>query len=148
MKDSGQDKVIAFDTLFTTNHIQVLKILLTYIPVSQQSTLAVYIKFLELQYTISFYRNHPACTVSLLPCEEAINASKLCEELFPLCNKAEQEQLAQMKSMYQNLENVQEMMKTMEMMKSMFPEGENPFGGNSDMDISQIFDMFQTLNDK
>uniref|UniRef100_UPI004055B9E4 hypothetical protein n=1 Tax=Acetatifactor sp. TaxID=1872090 RepID=UPI004055B9E4 len=59
-------------------------------------------------------------------------------------------------NMYQNFENMQEMMQTIQMMKDMFPEGENPLGGDasslfsglsggSGMDMSQLFEMFQSI---
>ena len=44
------DKVLAFDTLFTTNHIKMLKVLLFYFDPSAQKMLAVLIKFLELHF--------------------------------------------------------------------------------------------------
>ena len=44
--------VIAFDTLYTQNHIQILKILLPYFDPYGQSHLAVWIKYLELRYTL------------------------------------------------------------------------------------------------
>lgn len=156
MTENEQDKVVAFDTLFTTNHIQMLKILLTYVDPSQQKIMAVYIKLMELQYTISFYKMHPASTLPNFPREDSFNASKLCDELLPLCGPAEQENLKQMKNMYQSFENMQEMMQMVQMMKDMFPEGENPLGGDpsalfsglsgtSGMDMSQIFEMFQNM---
>lgn len=156
MTDNIQDKVVAFDTLFTTNQIQILKVLLTYIDPSLQKNMAIYIKLMELQYTISFYQKHPASALSHLPREDDINAAKLCDELLPLCGPSEQEKLRQMKAMYQNFENMQEMMQMVQMMKDMFPEGENPFGGDpsalfsglsdgSNMDMSQLFEMFQNM---
>lgn len=151
MEENGQEKVIAFDTLFTTNHIQMLKILLTYMEPSSQKTVAVYIKFLELQYTLSFFKMHPASSLPRFPHEDSFNASKLCDEILPLCSQTEQGKLKQMKNMYQNFENMQEMMQMVQMMKDLFPEGENPFGqdpsglfsGMSGMDMSQIFEMLQ-----
>lgn len=157
MTDNRQDKVTAFDTLFTTNHIQILKILLTYMEPSRQKAMAVYIKFMELQYTIAFYQRHPSSALTHLPKEEHMNISKLCEELFPLCDHTEQEALQQMKAMHQNFENIQEMMQMVQMMKDLFPEGDNPFSGDpsdlfsglsssSGFDMSQIFEMLQGMN--
>ncbi len=157
MTDTVQDKVVAFDTLFTTNHIQMLKVLLSYMEPSRQKTIAVYIKFMELQYTISFFNRHPSSALPNFRREETFNASKLCDELLPLCGRAEQEQLKQMKNMCQSFENMQEMMQMMEMMKSLFPEGDNPFGGDPSallsgmgggggMDMSQLFEMLQGMS--
>ena len=52
MEKQEQDSIQAFDTLYTTNQIQILKILLPYCAPDIQRNLAVMIRFLELQYTI------------------------------------------------------------------------------------------------
>jgi len=153
MTETGQEKIIAFDTLFTTNHIQMLKILLTYAEPSQQKTMAVYIKFLELQYTLSFFRQYPSSPMNF-PKEEKLNAAKICDEILPFCNPSQQEMVNNMKTMYQNFENMQEMMQMIQMMKELFPDSDNSPDGNplsmlsgmfgSDgMDMSGLFEMFQ-----
>ena len=53
MDSNEHSKVIAFDTLFCTNHIQMLKVILPYMDNQTQKSMAIYIKFLELNYTIS-----------------------------------------------------------------------------------------------
>lgn len=128
MEENNRNKVVAFDTLFTTNYTQMLKILITYADPSVQKWIAVYIKFLELQYTLSFIRTRPASSLPLFPHEEPFNAARLCDELLPLCSPSGQEQLKRMKNMCQNLENMQEMMQMMQMMKELFPEGMGPDG--------------------
>lgn len=151
--ENSTDKILAFDTLFTTNHIQMLKILLSYAEPAEQKTMAVYIKFLELQYTLSFFQKHPNSSLSHFPREDSSNTSKLLGELLPFCTPSEQEQFRQIRSMLETFENMQGMMETMQMMKDMFPEGENPmnmdpsalFSGNGGMDLSQIFEMFQSM---
>jgi len=153
MMDNSTDKILAFDTLFTTNHIQIMKILLNYVEPSQQKTMAVYIKFMELQYTISFFRKHPHSALPHSSKETSFNASKLLEEIIPLCSPSEQEKFHQIKNMMGTYENMQEMMETMQMMKDLFPEGEGPLGmdpstlfsGNGGMDLSQMFEMFQAM---
>lgn len=59
MEEQTTKTITAFDSLFTTNRIQLLKILLPRLAPRQQSCFAVYIKLLELQYTLSFLRSHP-----------------------------------------------------------------------------------------
>ena len=65
------EAVIAFDTLYTQNHIQILKILLPYFDPYGQSHLAVWIKYLELRYTLEY----------VLP------GKKHCLENFSTCRK-------------------------------------------------------------
>jgi len=156
MEENGQEKIVAFDTLFTTNQIQILKILLSYVEPAKQKHIAVYIKFLELQYTLRFFQQHPYSPLQF-PNEEKMNAEKLCDEILPFCSPSQQEMLNNMKNMYQNFQNMQEMMQMVEMMKELFPNNDNSTDGNpmsilsglsgmfsSDgMDMSQLFEMFQ-----
>ena len=59
MEEKGAGLIAAFDSLYTTNRIQMLKVLLTRLPTPSQGGFAIYIKFLELQYAISLLRQHP-----------------------------------------------------------------------------------------
>ena len=61
------DKVTAFDALFTNNQIQKLKILLSYVDSPMQRQLAIYIKFLELKYTMELFQRSPQLSVSHSP---------------------------------------------------------------------------------
>ena len=151
MSDKITDKVTAFDTLFTTNYIQKLKILIHYFDRSMQKNIAVYIKYLELQYTMNFFRQHPSADISLFPRESSVDCGKLCGEMIPYCNAAQKSQMENIQNMFHTFENYKEMMEMVQMMQEMFPEGENPmgtmFGGNDfqnagGMDLSQMFQMF------
>lgn len=156
MAENGQEKIVAFDTLFTTNQIQILKILLSYMDPAHQKHMAVYIKFLELQYTLSFFREYPASR-RVVPSEETMDVTNLCAEILPFCSPSEQEMLQNMRNTYQSFQNMQEMMQMVQMMKDMFPEGDGfagqdpmaMFSGLSGMfgadgpDMSQLFEMFQ-----
>ncbi len=138
MEENGQDKVIAFDTLFTTNQIQMLKVLMPYLDIPAQRMLAVYIKFLELKYTINFLNDHPGSAL-LGSCRgENTDAAKICDEILPFCKPSEKEKIQNFKKMFENFANMQEMMQTIQMMQELFPEGES-----SDFDISQIMNLFQ-----
>ena len=140
MSDSKQDKVTAFDTLFTNNHIQKLKILMTYLDSSMQKHMAIYIKYLELQYTIQFFRRYPYAATAPLPHESSMDFSQLCGELIPFCDDAQRTQMENMQNMFRTFENYKEMMEMVQMMKDMFPEGENPLNGMfPGMDLGQMF---------
>ena len=52
-----QDEIYAFDTLYTNRQIQMLKLAMPLLPSVYRSFLAIYIKFLELQYTINIAKN-------------------------------------------------------------------------------------------
>jgi len=139
------DKIMAFDTLFTNNRIQMYKILLSYLPPSYRHMLAVYIKFMELQYTMNFFQTHPQATLTALAPETPPDNNQLFDEIMPFCDMSQREQLKNMKNMMQNFENIREMMDMVQMMKELFPEGmgtqgADGFGGG--MDMTQLFSMF------
>lgn len=125
MDANEQNKVIAFDTLFSTNHISMLKVMLPYMDNQSQKSLAVYIKFLELNYTIDFYKNHPYPVCGCLEKETSPDFLKLCSELLPFCTEKERRQIEQIRNLMQNMKMYQEMSKTMEMMKDFMPDMEN-----------------------
>ncbi len=117
------DKVTAFDALFTNNQIQKLKVLLSYVDSPMQRQLAVYIKFLELKYTMELFQRSPQLSVSPALQEGSFDPAKLCQEVTPYCSPGEQKQLNQFASMLQAMSHYQEMMEMVQMFQEMFPEG-------------------------
>lgn len=67
MDDKRIDKAAAFDTLFTSNRIQILKILAYYMDPRLLKGLAVYIKMSELQYTLTLFAGIRRLLCALLP---------------------------------------------------------------------------------
>lgn len=123
--DSKQpDKIAAFDTLYTNNRIQMLKILFPIVDKKMRHTLAIYIKYLEFQYTISLSQNTPF-TFSLCSEQEEtpIDFCELCDELSPFCSDKEQAMLAQFKNIQNVLKQYKELESVMSMMKELFPDG-------------------------
>lgn len=89
MEKNEHDKIIAFDTLYTNNHIQMMKIVMPYFDEPMRGKLAVYIKYLEFQHTLERYRSH---SYELSGCsfnKEEFNIKKLCSELLPFCTGEE-----------------------------------------------------------
>ena len=161
MEDKGNGLITAFDSLFTTNRIQMLKILLSRLSPSSQGSFAVYIKFLELQYTIQFFRTHSSASMpgqgkplslNLLDGDNS-DTLELLDELLPFSGPGEREKIESMKSMLINIGRMKEMRDMIQMMQEMFPDGfgsggENPddilsgLAGMNGMDISSLFQMF------
>ena len=135
-KKDDASNVMAFDALYTTNQIQKLKVLLPYIEPSMQKHLAVYIKYMELQYTIQLTKKH---TATLCGCglsqPEKTDLKKLCKELCLYSTPEEIRQLEQIQNMLQTFETIQEMSQTMSAMQEIFPDMnmeslfENPLSG-------------------
>lgn len=142
MDDKRIDKAAAFDTLFTSNRIQILKILAYYMDPRFLKGLAVYIKLSELQYTLALFRRHPETSLGLASSSVNENfAGELCSDLMPLCDEAQKASLQQMTQMMDNIHNFQEMMEMVQTMQELFPEG---FSDLSGMDPSMLSGLFST----
>lgn len=121
MKDDSSS-VMAFDALYTNNQIQKLKVLLPYIEPSMQKNIAIYIKYMELKYTMDLFRKHPFHVHSASRENEKPDIKKLIHELKPYSSEQEIRQLEQMESMFQTMEMYQEMSQTMSAMQELFPD--------------------------
>lgn len=155
-KRKESDAISAFDSLFTTNRIQMLKVLLPRLSPEAQGNFAVYIKFLELQYTVAFLQRHPS--IPLLGAGKQLSgnlfqgdntdAIELLGELLPFSGPKERAKIEGMRNMLQNMGKMQEMMEMMQMLQEMFPEGMNAnnpmdmFSGMAGSDMASVFQMF------
>lgn len=136
------DKIQAFDTLFTTNHIQIYKILLPYFEFDIQKKLAVYIKYMELEYTRTYFKQHP---YAYTPKETAPDTNILLQEILPYCAGEEKKRIKKLIEMINNMKNAQEMMETLNAMKELFPDG---FSFGEDMDMMKMFSQMEAFNGK
>lgn len=147
MDTKQSDKIAAFDTLYTTNHIQMLKILIPVVSKNLRHKLAIYIKYMELQYTLSLAKSH-SHTFSL--CAESENTPvdffALCDELLPFCTEKEQSMLKNLKNIQGTLKQVKEMEAAMSMMKELFPEGMNFTGEAGPSNAGNGFSMDMLFN--
>ncbi len=137
-KNENASNVMAFDALYTNNQIQKLKVLLPYIEPSMQKHLAVYIKYMELQYTMTLTKKNTAALCGCgLSQPETPDLKKLCKELCLYSTPEEIRQLEQIQNILQTMETVQEMTQTMSAMQEIFPDMgmdslfENPLSGAS-----------------
>ena len=135
MEENELGSITAFDSLFTTNRIQMMKVLLPYLKPEQQGALAVCIKVMELNYTFSFFKNHPHALPLRLP--QKSDTTKVWDEILPFCGPEERSKVENMRIMMQSMNQMKEMMETMQMMQEMFPEGMDL----ENMDLSSIMEM-------
>lgn len=158
MDTKPSDRVLAFDSLFTTNHIQMFKIIFSCMPPSIQGKIAVYIKFLELQHTLNLILHHPS--IHFFPCcvpDSTPFSPGLLEEMYPYCQPGEKEQLQNMQNMFQTFENMQQMMEMMDFLKEMAPEMFSADAGSMDvtsfmpspegMNMSQITELANMMQE-
>jgi hypothetical protein len=103
-----------------------LKIFLPYFDPSMQKRLAIYIKWMELQYTIRFFQRFPYATPA--PQEMHFDMMKIAEELLPYSSPADRPKLEGMRDMFQTMEQYKSMMEMVQTMKELFPEGEEGGG--------------------
>lgn len=159
MERNEHDKITAFDTLFTTNHIQMLKIVMPYMDIPIRRQMAVYIKYLELRYTLSYYSSHcvELCGCSMNPMssskKEDFNISKICSEILPYCTAEEKQKVEQFAGLFRSMEMYREMSQTFEMMKDFAPGNGGTEDGMMDILINMLspeqksmFDMFGGKN--
>jgi hypothetical protein len=132
MDFSDQDRVAAFDTLFTTNQIQKLKIFLSFLDDRWQKHMAVYIKYLELQYTLAYSRRYPYRLSDGKEKDDTGNFQALIMALIPYSDEKDRKQLEQFGGVIQTMEMFQQMAPMMELMKNMMPadmtDGAGMFG--------------------
>ncbi len=153
MEHKEQDRVLAFDTLFSNNQIRMLKVVMPFLAPAMQQHLAVYIKYMELQYTLSYFRRY-----QFPPFSGSFDTHNLFGDILPYCSPEDKGKIKQMENLFSTMENYRNMLEMMSMMKEMFPDGGMPggmFGGanggfNADMfsglfggDTSGMFDLFQ-----
>ena len=108
-----QDKITAFDHLYSTNHIRILKVIASYLSPASRHSLAVYIKYLELQYTFSL--SDPKLTVPDPP-DSSRDIHGIFDEILPFCNLEEQKQINRVKKAFQDMSQYREMMEMMEIL--------------------------------
>lgn len=144
MNNKEHDAVLTFDTLFTTNHIRMLKIIMPYFEAQTQKTIAIYIKFLELQYAIAYHNSYLFQSTKESTSSQLFNFDKIFNELTPYCSLNEKNQIEKILNLLHTFQNYENMMETMNMMKEFFPDG-FPFenGEQNNMDFNQISNLMQ-----
>lgn len=143
MAENKQYGIDVFDTLFTNNHICMMKLMLPLLPSSLQKNIAIYIKYLELQYTLQYFSRHPLGLMGTASSHMTGGTDTVLNSMLPYCTPKERQNLTQIRNMIQTMENMKDMMEMLETMKELFPEG---FSGNGEnMDFSQMAEMFSAF---
>lgn len=151
------DAVLAFDLLYTTNHIQMLKAALPYAPRHIQPILAIFIKYMELAFTISCV-NHPLLNQEQSTDTQFLDSdtiAKLLSSLEQYLTEDERKKLTTIKDMMKNFEQIKEMQKIMEfihpsetttdsILSNFLPQSEDFTKSSIDDAIAQIFSTLNT----
>lgn len=143
-KDDATEAILAFDTLYTNNHLKMMKLLLPYLENGHQKKLAVFIKFQEFLYTMNFFRQY---SVSLYSADSShgqkkeLDFNSLLPLLLPYCNEKERNMLSHFSQMQNMMHLYQDMSQYIPMMQQMMSsmngsvESENKETGNGMMDM-------------
>lgn len=137
METIKNEQVYAFDSLYTTNHIQMLKILLPCLNPPLQKNLALYIKFLELRYTISFLNTHPYVISGCGFDKEHREQEIPINDLLPYLTPQEAENFKQLQQGMDMMKQFSSIQKNMEVLKGILPEG---------MDLETLFQSMMAGN--
>lgn len=132
-----------FDLLTVPDDLYSIKLFLPYTPVSMQRFLAIYVKFIELHHTITYFHGFPSRSPS----------SDMMADLKPYLSEKERSMMEQAENMMHMMEMWQSMqsmadasdpdMNPMDFMKTMLtPEQQEMF----DM-YSQMFDTDMNMSD-
>ena len=127
MEKQEQDSIQAFDTLYTTNQIQILKLLLPFCPPQTQRSLAVLIRLLELNYTIGFVRSHPEAFHAP---SDSLSFPDLCVKIRGFCPPQLQAMLDQLMS----FQNAMQMYEQIKPLLELFSEQGTDSGSPRDTD--------------
>ena len=122
MDFSERDRVFAFDTLFTTNQIQKLKVFMSFLDHKWQKHLAIYIKYLELQYTISLSKRHSFHINDGCEKDNSGDFQALITALIPYSDEKDRKILEQFAGMIRTMEMFQQLAPMMDMMKQIMPD--------------------------
>ncbi len=108
------DKIAAFDTLYTSNHIQMLKLALPLMPPDKQYFGAIFIKYMELNYTLSLgkYLRNQLCACSGF---ENYGMEVFLKEIMPFCSEKEAERIQKISNMMKSFKTFQEMKSMMDL---------------------------------
>ncbi len=122
MEKRQTSSITQFDTLYTSNHIQILKILMPFFTPPMQKQIAVYIKYQELQTALNKTKQNQTAPFSQIPF--ASNMEPLCDEISNFLDPQELQSLSQIKSTIKSFHDMQETMEMFQMMQETMSEEE------------------------
>lgn len=134
------DPITAFDTRYTSNQLQMLKIILPYIQQKLQRFIAIYIKWNELQIALQFSQSN---LFSDSFSAKELDITYLLKYLSPYLSDSEKEMMNQLSSMYENMEQMKQMSQMMQMMNDMGDSPESILQNYLSEDQMAMFKMFE-----
>jgi len=142
MECNESDKVLAFDMLYTSNQIAILKILLFLFDEKDQHQLVVLIKYLEFQYALSLAERQQAQLEFCSSNTPKPDITELLDDIKLYCSPSEKEQLDQIGSLQGTMSMMKDMQSMMGVMEGMEGMSENiSSNGSNDTNSDMIKSM-------
>ena len=137
-----QDQITAFDTLYTNNHIQICKMAMMLLPPEKQRFAAVFIKYLEFNYTLQLCFSF---SCSSLPDQSGCGLNKdaftdFLPKILPFCTQKEADLVKKILSFKSTLDSFEQMKPMLDMLSQMNTEAD------SSMDMLKSFLSPEQLN--
>ena len=147
-KEDITEAIQAFDTLYTTNHMKILKLLLPYLEPEHQKKLAIFIKWQELVFTLKFFKQYSASLYSSdFNKSKKLDLNTLLPLLTPYCNETEKNiisQFSQIQNVMHTMENMQQYLPIIQQFMSSM-SGEGNFSGMLHSDTNNMMDMLKNM---
>jgi len=134
-ENQGIDPVTAFDTLYTSNQLQMLKIVLPYMQQNMQRFIAIYIKLNELLLAFHF-------SSGSYPVKQENDFTGMLKYLSPYLSDSEKDMMNQFSSMQENVEQFKQISAMMQMMNDMGGSPEDALQGFLSEEQMAMFKMF------
>lgn len=152
MEQHENKAIITFDTLYTSNHIQILKVLLPYFDVKSRKNLAIMIKFMELRYTMEYFNRHTALLDAASFDEQNESARQpdiieIFEQIKNFCTPSERAMFDQLTNIKRSMEMYEEMMSMMQLFNQFAPDADSSPDEGETQDRSCASDSCQTNDD-
>lgn len=111
MEEENIPPLTALDQIANGSNLLMIKALLPYLPSTATRSLAFYIKYMELQNTMSFFNTSPDMTICSVP-ERPASPAEMIADIRRFCNPAQRSMLDECISTLETLEMYQSIMQS------------------------------------
>ena len=142
------EAIIAFDTLYTTNHMQMLKLLFPYLDMEIRHKAAMFIKWQELLYTMNSVRYYSARCRMGHGKKKELDIASLLPLLSPYCSEEEKNMLShflQMQNMMQTWQSMAEYLPMIQEMMGAFSSSDSSPGDGGFQGFGNMMDLLKNM---
>ena len=129
-----------FDTIFSSQRLQMFKVLFPLLPPCDRGRMAILIRFLELRYTIQYVSSRPSDLISAFP---PMPEGAVVDTLLEQCTDSQRSDLMRLRETMDMVRQIQDMMEMADAMKDLFPDMAN---NGSGMNPMEMFEFMQNMS--